>query len=318
MQPKTFPPWMRLVLAAAGLYNLVWGAVTILAPNLIFDWASMTRPNYPELWQCIGMIVGVYGIGYWFASADPVRHWPIVLVGLIGKILGPIGMVGAVADGRFPLEFAWIGFGNDVIWWVPFAMILAHAVREDRKLQRAFSPEVQGWAMRAKTQFGLSILEHSKLRPVLLVFLRHIGCTFCRETLKDLSAKRQEIESGGTQIVLVHMGREAMAEKILKSYDLLDVPRVWDPKLALYRAFGLEKGDAIQLYGPKVWWRGVKAGLIAGHGIGRAEGDVNQMPGIFLVFHGELLKSYKHHSAADRPNYIEFVCASGDIRRGIS
>ena len=39
-------------------------------------------PRYPQIWQCVGMIVGVYGVGYLVAASDPLRHWPIVLVGM--------------------------------------------------------------------------------------------------------------------------------------------------------------------------------------------------------------------------------------------
>jgi peroxiredoxin len=307
MQTYTFPSWMKLVLAAAGFYNLAWGAFVILFPSALFNWTGIAQPNYPELWQCIGMIVGVYGIGYWIASGDPVKHWPIVLVGFLGKVFGPIGMIKALIEQRFPPEFALICVLNDVIWWVPFALILKHAAQMNEERERTLSPEIQTWAMRAKSQYGVSILEHSRLRPVLLVFLRHVGCTFCREALSDLSARRPEIEASGTQLVLVHMGQEESAEQILAKYSLTDVPRVWDPKLSLYRAFGLEKGAFTQLFGPKVWWRGFKAGFLGKHGVGIADGDVSQMPGVFLVFHGEILKSYRHQSAADRPDYVSLV-----------
>lgn len=150
-------------------------------------------------------------------------------------------------------------------------------------------------------------MEHSKLRPVLLVFLRHVGCTFCREALSDLMGKRAEIELAGAQIVLVHMGREDSAENILGKYKMEDVPRVWDPKLSLYQAFGLEKGALSQLFGPKVWLRSFKAGFLGKHGAGLTDGDAAQMPGVFLVFHGEILKSYRHQSAADRPDYLALL-----------
>lgn len=312
MQSQTFPSWMKLVLAAAGFYNIVWGALVVFAPGLFFDWAGMAQPNYPELWQCIGMIVGVYGVGYWIASSDPLRHWPIVLVGFMGKVLGPLGMGKALWEGRFPLSFTWINVTNDLIWWVPFGMILVAAAKTAEESQRVYSPDIQGWAMRAKSQFGINIFEHSKLRPVLLVFLRHVGCTFCREALADLNENRKNIEATGTQIVLVHMGREETAESVLAKYSLSDVPRVWDPKLSLYRAFGLEKGALAQLFGPKVWLRGFKAGFIGKHGVGGPDGDVTQMPGVFLVFHGEVLKSYRHQSAADRPDYVSLVSELND------
>ncbi len=306
---------MKLSLAVAGFYNVVWGVIAVVSPSIFFRSLGMQEPNYPELWQCIGMVIGVYGVGYAIAANDPGRHWPIVLVGLLGKIFGPVGVAKAVYEGRFPLQFAWISLTNDLVWWIPFGCILALTYRNYRASKRASSPDIQTWAMRATSQYGLSILDHSKVRPVLLVFLRHLGCTFCREALADLSARRQEIEAGGTQIVLVLMGREEKAEQALKSHGLADVPRIWDPKLALYRAFGITKGSAGQLFGPKVWWRGVQAGIFGGHGIGAPEGDVTQMPGVFLVFHGEILESYRHQSAADRPDYLSLVGVAARTRR---
>ena len=83
--------WIRQVLLLAAVYNIAWGGFAVFFPLAPFRWAGMEPPNYPQLWQCIGMIVGVYGIGYAIAAADPLRHWPIVLVGLLGKVFGPIG-----------------------------------------------------------------------------------------------------------------------------------------------------------------------------------------------------------------------------------
>lgn len=123
---------MRRILLAAGLYNILWGAFVVLWPHAIFDWAGMARPNYPELWQCIGMIVGVYGVGYAIAAFDPVRHWPIVLVGFLGKFFGPLGMLQAVWTGALPAAFAWNCLTNDLIWWVPFVLLLRHAWRVER------------------------------------------------------------------------------------------------------------------------------------------------------------------------------------------
>jgi len=112
--------WLKF----AALYNVFWGTWVILFPFHLFDLTGATRPNYPEIWQCVGMIVGVYGIGYWIAAKNPVVHWPIVLVGLLGKILGPIGFVGAIAKGVFPPLFGVTIVFNDLIWWIPFAQIL--------------------------------------------------------------------------------------------------------------------------------------------------------------------------------------------------
>ena len=120
-------PWMRWVLWMAGVYNIAWGGVAILFPLWVFRVTGMELPHYPEFWQCIGMIVGVYGIGYLIAASDPIRHWPIVLVGFLGKVLGPIGFAEALWSERLPLAFGFNIVTNDLIWWVPFFLILSSA-----------------------------------------------------------------------------------------------------------------------------------------------------------------------------------------------
>lgn len=115
---------MSLVLWAAAVYNVAWGSFVVLFPSQMFQWAGMQPPNYPELWQCIGMMVGVYGVGYAIAATNPARHWPIVLVGLLGKILGPIGFLHAAWHGSLPWRAGWIIVANDLIWWLPFAALL--------------------------------------------------------------------------------------------------------------------------------------------------------------------------------------------------
>ena len=117
-------------LQAAAIYNLVFGGLVVLFPHAWFAWADLPAPRYIMLWQCIGMIVGVYGIGYWVAADNPVRHWPIVLVGLLGKICGPIGFVQAAALGDLPWRCGWLILTNDLIWWVPFGMLLVQARRQ--------------------------------------------------------------------------------------------------------------------------------------------------------------------------------------------
>jgi hypothetical protein len=76
------------------------------------------------------MVIGLYGVGYWIAARDPMRHWPIVLVGLLGKILGPIGFVGtALVNPVLPAAFGYTLITNDFIWWWPFGAILLAARR---------------------------------------------------------------------------------------------------------------------------------------------------------------------------------------------
>lgn len=126
------PAWASRWLVAAGIYNLLWGATTIAFPHLLFDVSGIDRLNYPEIWQCVGMIVGVYGIGYLIAAGDSRTHWPIVLVGLLGKVFGPIGFMVALLRGTFPPLFGLTILTNDLLWWIPFTMILLDAAKHQR------------------------------------------------------------------------------------------------------------------------------------------------------------------------------------------
>jgi len=118
---------MSLVLKFGGVYNIIWGISVIFFPNLFFNLTGMDVPRYPMIWQCVGMIVGVYGVGYWVAARDPLKHWPITLVGFLGKIFGPIGFSYYLIQGAFPLTFGLTIISNDLLWWIPFGLILKMA-----------------------------------------------------------------------------------------------------------------------------------------------------------------------------------------------
>lgn len=165
---------------------------------------------------------------------------------------------------------------------------------------------------RAVTQHEESLATIAASSSALLVFLRHAGCTFCREALADLSASRDEIASQDVRIVLVHMGDIAELELLLAKHDMLDLDRICDPKQELYRAFGLKQGSAAQLFGPKVWWRGFRAGVLAGHGLGKPAADFSQMPGVFFLDKGLIARRFRHRSAADRPDYAAFCAKSAE------
>lgn len=125
---------MSLVLKTAAIYNLLWGAWVVLFPLHFFELVGMAEPTHPMIWQGMGMVIGVYGLGYWWASQDPLTHWPIVVVGFLGKIFGPIGFVFNYAQGLVPFEFSFMLITNDFIWWIPFFLIIksAHKAKKIR------------------------------------------------------------------------------------------------------------------------------------------------------------------------------------------
>lgn len=311
------PQWMVRLLWITGAYHLVLGLTTVFFPFCLFRLLRMPLPYYPELLQAIGVLVAVFGLAYVLAANNGIQNWLLILTGFISYISLSIFLLHAAAieHARSMLGVAVIG--NALVWCSVLGAILYRAYASYVGRQRIASPEIQEFALRVRTNRGISLKELSTENPVMLVFLRHTGCMFCRETLGDIAAQRRQIEATGTKVVLVHMGREPQSAPLFKKYGIDDVPRVSDPNRALYRAFGLGRGRFTQLFGPGVWVRAFVAAVINGHGTGPAAGDVFQMPGVFLVYHGHVVRSFIHHSVADRPDYSSFVSFQNIAENGV-
>lgn len=126
------PRWMTAVLVAAGIYNILWGGLVMAFPQQLLALAGMASATYPEFLQCIGMAIAVFGLAYLTAAPDPLRHFPVLLAGLVGRILGPIGFVQGVLAGVFPWKAGLTILTNDLIWILPFAIMMLRAFRHWR------------------------------------------------------------------------------------------------------------------------------------------------------------------------------------------
>ncbi|HEX2772368.1 MAG TPA: hypothetical protein VHN18_08060 [Micromonosporaceae bacterium] len=117
----------RGVFVAAALYNLVWGAHAVLNPQWLFRLTGMPLSNTPEIFATLGMVVGLYGVVYLEIARVPERGWLLAAVGLVGKVLGPLGFAWLVLTGRWPASAVVLIATNDLIWWLPFAVYLRDA-----------------------------------------------------------------------------------------------------------------------------------------------------------------------------------------------
>jgi hypothetical protein len=127
---------------------------------------------------------------------------------------------------------------------------------------------------------------------------------FCREAVADLLKLLPELKANGTQLTFVHIGTEEQANTFFSQFNLNDVPRVSDPEGNLYRAFGLKRAKIRQIINGPVMKRGFQA-VMKGIRQGRTVGDPLRMPGVFLIHDGKLVKSYRHETVGDMPNYRE-------------
>ncbi len=119
----------KIIMLLAAIYNLVWGALISLWPSLML-FGHQESTYILILIRCIGMLVGVYGIAYFCCYLDPTRYWPLILVGFIGKALGPIGSLYYIIKGELVKDFFIINIFNDIIWIIPFAWILVKILKK--------------------------------------------------------------------------------------------------------------------------------------------------------------------------------------------
>jgi peroxiredoxin len=146
-------------------------------------------------------------------------------------------------------------------------------------------------------------------QPTVLVFLRHFGCTFCREQVAQLRREYARFREAGVEIVCVAQGDPKTGKAFSIFFDLPFPLLVCGDDLAVYQAYGLERGTLGQLFGLRSWTRGVRATL-QGHLIGKLAGDGFQMPGVFIVDRlGTIRYAHRHTDATDNPTPEELLRA---------
>lgn len=117
----------RFTFLAAGAYNILWGLYSVADPQWLFRFSGLPPQNYPQIFACLGMVIGLYGIIYLEVARVPERCWLLAAVGLTGKVLGPIGLARLIWNGEWPVSTMVLSLTNDLIWWIPFTLYLYDA-----------------------------------------------------------------------------------------------------------------------------------------------------------------------------------------------
>lgn len=119
----------RVLFGLAAIYNTAFGIWAGFFPLSFFNLFGLGEPRYPVIWSCLGMVVGVYAIAYAYAAWKPEQGDLLIAIGLIGKVLGPIGWLVAVSKGELPPRTFPLILLNDLVWWFPFLIYLLRNTR---------------------------------------------------------------------------------------------------------------------------------------------------------------------------------------------
>jgi hypothetical protein len=117
----------RATFALAAIYNVAWSVHATLDPQAFFRFAGLPPLNHPAIYQCLAMVIGLYGVLYAEVARVPERGFILGAVGLAGKVLGPIGLAVLVVSGTWPARTVALVIPNDLIWWIPFGLYVRDA-----------------------------------------------------------------------------------------------------------------------------------------------------------------------------------------------
>ncbi len=138
--------------------------------------------------------------------------------------------------------------------------------------------------------------------PLVIAFMRHFGCSFCREHLEHLRGAYEQIrDAGGDVVAVFQYGAEATRDYC----DGRGLPFscVGDPLRAAYAELDIRRGSVGQLFGWGVVKRAVPAVRTAGGTRSPQGGDIAQLPGTFVVApNGRVVLAHYSANAADNPS----------------
>ncbi len=135
-------------------------------------------------------------------------------------------------------------------------------------------------------------------KPVLMVFLRHLGCQFCKETVRDIRAASTR-KPDYPDVLFFFQEDVATGQAFFNRY----WPRakaISDPAQFFYKEFGIPSATMMNLVSPKALLSSVRATL-KGNFNSLPLGNVWQMPGFFVVKGDQIIWSHDYRHVGDEP-----------------
>ncbi|MFQ5457378.1 MAG: SelL-related redox protein [Myxococcota bacterium] len=153
-------------------------------------------------------------------------------------------------------------------------------------------------------------------KTVVLAFVRHFGCLFCREQVGRLHGELKAIRERGAELVVVGNGRPEQARDFKKKQKIT-FPLFTDPTLKAYQAAGLRRG-LISTLGPRTMLHGARA-LGGGNVATAILGDPWQQGGVFVITpRDKVLFAQQSKEAGDHADPADILAAlekPGRVRR---
>lgn len=116
-------------------------------------------------------------------------------------------------------------------------------------------------------------------RPTIMAIPRYYGCLPCRDYLRQLSERHDDVEAAGGSALGLSVGADYQARWLSEKYGIR-FPLLVDPERHVYDALDLPRKWWVSL-NPRGWWNYARA-IARGNRQGKII-EPNQLPGVALL-----------------------------------
>ncbi|MGQ0633356.1 MAG: hypothetical protein ACT4QC_02000 [Planctomycetaceae bacterium] len=121
---KPLLPWMKFVLRFVAVFNVLAGLHMIVGYHETYKMIGMPKPEIHFPIQLVGILVALFGVGYYMVARRPLENRNVLLLGFWSKLLGSCLGTYYVLSGKLPWRFVPVFFFADIIYLPPFWLIL--------------------------------------------------------------------------------------------------------------------------------------------------------------------------------------------------
>jgi len=144
---------------------------------------------------------------------------------------------------------------------------------------------------------------------VMLHFLRHLGCIYCKNTVSELALLKSKFKKFPA-IYFVHQSKVDEGEVFFQKY-FPDAAHISDPTMEIYNLFEIKGLKPQNYFNPWMWLKGIKL-LIKGHRNSiQPDSNILVLSGTFLFKNGTLAWSHRAKYAGDDPAWHKLIYGSG-------
>lgn len=122
-------PWMRRLLWFVGGYNLLAGLAMFCFYHEAYKAMGVAKPQLNLPIQLVGILVALFGVGYWLVASNPVENRNLLTLGFWSKLLGSVMGIYYIGAGKLPLAFLAVLFVSDIIYLPLFYAIMRRLYR---------------------------------------------------------------------------------------------------------------------------------------------------------------------------------------------